>query len=142
MLFPFCSPELPHKKWPYFNKLIKIIKSEHANLEIAIAPGPQEINEAKKIESISITNNNQALNIMELAGLIKKASYIIANDTGPAHMAAHLGKKGIVLFGHHTSPKKVSIETEQFKAICIDNLNKLSPETVYLNIKKSIELIN
>ena len=142
LLFPFCSPELPHKKWPYFNKLIKIIKSEHANLEIAIAPGPQEINEAKKIESISITNNNQALNIMELAGLIKKASYIIANDTGPAHMAAHLGKKGIVLFGHHTSPKKVSIETEQFKAICIDNLNKLSPETVYLNIKKSIELIN
>ena len=142
LLFPFCSPELPHKKWPYFNKLIKIIKSEHAKLEIAIAPGPQEINEAKKIESISITNNNQALNIMELAGLIKKASYIIANDTGPAHMAAHLGKKGIVLFGHHTSPKKVSIETEQFKAICIDNLNKLSPETVYLNIKKSIELIN
>ena len=61
LLFPFCSPELPHKKWPYFNKLIKIIKSEHANLEIAIATGPQEINEAKKIESISITNNNQAL---------------------------------------------------------------------------------
>ena len=26
LLFPFCSPELSHKKWPYFNDLIKIIK--------------------------------------------------------------------------------------------------------------------
>ena len=30
---------------------------------------------------------------MELAGLIKKSSFVVANDTGPAHMTAHLGKK-------------------------------------------------
>ena len=45
---------------------------------------------------------------MELGGLINKASYIISNDTGPAHMSAHLQKKGTVIFGHHTTPKKVS----------------------------------
>ena len=117
LLFPFCSPQLSHKKWPYFNDLIKIIKSKHSNFEIVVAPGPSEIEEAKKIESIIITNNNKSLNIMELAGLITKASYIIANDTGPAHMAAHLGKMGTVLFGHHTTAKKVSIETDKFKAI-------------------------
>ena len=43
---------------------------------------------------------------MELVGLIKGASYIISNDTGPAHISAHLNKKGLVLFGSHTSPKK------------------------------------
>ena len=26
LLFPFCSPNLQHKKWPYFNDLIKIIR--------------------------------------------------------------------------------------------------------------------
>ena len=31
---------------------------------------------------------------MELAGLIKKSKFVISNDTGPAHMAAHLGKRG------------------------------------------------
>ena len=62
---------------------------------------------------------------MELAGLITKASYVIANDTGPAHMTAHLGQKGVVLFGHHTTAKKVSIETDKFKAITVDDLNKL-----------------
>ena len=142
LLFPFCSPELSHKKWLYFNDLIKIIKSKHLNFEIAIAPGPNEIEEANKIESISITNKDKSLNIMELTGLINKASYVIANDTGPAHMAAHLGQRGIVLFGYHTTPKKVSIETNKFKAITVDNLKHLTAEKVYSEIKRELELIN
>ena len=141
LLFPFCSAKLTHKKWPHFNNLIKIIKSKHSNLEIAAAPDSSEIEEAKKIESIMITNNNKSLNIMELAGLIKKASYVIANDTGPAHMAAHLGMGGIVLFGHHTTPQKVSIETDQFKALTVNDLKDLSAETVYSEIKSKLELI-
>ena len=142
LLFPFCSPELSHKKWLYFNDLIKIIKSKHLNFEIAIAPGPNEIEEANKIESISITNKDKSLNIMELTGLINKASYVIANDTGPAHMAAHLGQRGVVLFGYHTTPKKVSIETDKFKAITVDNLKHLTAEKVYSEIKRELELIN
>ena len=142
LLFPFCSPELSHKKWLYFNDLIKIIKSKHLNFEIAIAPGPNEIEEASKIESISITNKDKSLNIMELTGLINKASYVIANDTGPAHMTAHLGQRGIVLFGYHTTPKKVSIETDKFKAITTDNLKHLTAEKVYSEIKRELELIN
>ena len=142
LLFPFCSPQLLHKKWPYFNDLIKIIKSRHPNFEIAIAPESSEIEEAKKIESILITNNNKSLNIMELAGLITKASYIVSNDTGPAHMTAHLGQMGIVLFGHHTTAQKVSIETGKFKAITVDDLNLLSAKKVYSEIKDKLELID
>ena len=142
LLFPFCSPNLQHKKWPYFNDLIKIIKAKHPNIEIAIAPGPNEMEDAKKIKAISITNQDKILNIMELAGLVKKASYVIANDTGPAHMAAHLGKKGTVLFGHHTSAKKVSIETDKFKAITAEKLTDLTAEKVYLEIKEELESIN
>ena len=142
LLFPFCSPQLSHKKWPYFNDLIKIIKSKHRNLEILVAPNLSEIEESKKIESILITNNNIPLNISELAGLISKASYVIANDTGPAHMTAHLGRKGVVLFGYHTTAKKVSIETDKFKAISVDDLKNLTAEKVYLKIKDQLELIN
>ena len=86
--------------------------------------------------------NEESLSIIELAGLISKASFIVANDTGPAHMTAHLGKSGVALFGYHTTAKKVSIETEKFKAISVDNLNNLSAEEVYLKIKDSIKLIN
>jgi len=142
LIFPFCSPKLSHKKWPYYNNLIKIIKSKNYNFEIALAPGPKEIEDAKKINAISISNNNKSLSIMELAGLISKASYVIANDTGPAHMAAHLGQSGTVIFGSHTTPEKVSIETDKFKAITVENLNDLTAEKLFLEIKKNLELIN
>ena len=142
LFFPFCSPQLSHKKWPYFNEIVRIIKSKHLNLEVAVAPASDEIEESKKIESISIMSNDEPLNIIALAGLILKASYVVANDTGPAHMAAHLGKSGVVLFGYHTTAKKVSIETEKFKAITVDDLNDLTAEKVYLEIKDKLELIN
>jgi len=141
LILPFSSPQLSHKQWPYYNELIKIIKSKHTDFEIVIAPGPNEMKEAKKINATLITNNNKALNIMELAGLIKKSSFVVANDTGPAHMAAHLGKSGVVLFGHHTTPQKVSIETDKFKALTVNKLKDLSAEDVYSEIKNQLELI-
>ncbi len=142
LLFPFSSPKLSHKQWPYYNKLIKIIKATDPKFEIAIAPGPNEIELAKTIDAVSITKNKKSLSITELSGLIKKSSFVIANDTGPAHIAAHLKKNGIVLFGHHTTPKKVSIETNTFKAITVPNLNELSADQVYLEIKDRLKLIN
>jgi len=141
LIFPFSSPQLSHKQWPYYNELIKIIKSKHNDFEIVIAPGPNEMEDAKKINATLITNDKKALNIMELAGLIKKSSFVVANDTGPAHMVAHLGKNGIVLFGHHTTPQKVSIETDKFKALTVDKLKNLSAESVYSEIKSKLELI-
>jgi len=141
LIFPFSSPQLSHKQWPYYNELIKIIKSNYKDIEIVSAPGPSELKDSNKIDAISITTHNKALNISELAGLIKKSSFIIANDTGPAHMAAHLGMNGVVLFGYHTSPTKVSIETEKFKALTVKNLKNLSPEHVFSEIKNRLKLI-
>jgi len=141
LIFPFSSPQLSHKQWPYYNELIRIIKSKHTDFEIAIAPASNEMEEAKKINATLITNNKNALNIMELAGLIKKSSFVVANDTGPAHMAAHLGKSGVVLFGYHTTPQKVSIETDKFKALTVNKLKELSAEDVYSEIKSQLELI-
>ena len=142
LIFPFCSPQLSHKKWPYFNELIKIIKSNHSNIEIGTAPSSLEINEAKNIDAAIVTNNNKSLDLMELAGLINKASYVIANDTGPAHIAAHLGQTGKVIFGPHTTAKKVSIETDKFKAINAKDLQQLNAIEVYQQIKDELKLIN
>ncbi len=132
ILFPFCSPHLSHKKWPFYNELIDLIKSKYQDqFKILVAPGPDEIEEAKKINAICILDNGKALNISQLATLIKNSSFVVANDTGPAHMAAHLNVKGLTLFGSHTTASKVSIEREKFKAIEVTDLNKLSAAKVF-----------
>ena len=139
LLFPFSSSKLTHKRWPHYNGLIEIIKKQYPNLEIVIAPGPGELEMAKKINATIITNGQMPLSIPELAGLIKKSIFVIGNDTGPSHMAAHLGANGLVLFGHHTTPKKVSIETNNFKAFVFNNLNELKVSEVFLLVKNRID---
>ena len=135
LLFPFCSPHLTLKKWPYFNNLINLIKAKYKDqFEIITAPGPNEINEADQYDAIKILDNGKAVSISQLSSLIKKSSFVIANDTGPAHMAAHLNSKGLTLFGSHTTAKKVSIERDNFKAIQVSDLNKLSAEKVFEKI--------
>ena len=132
VLFPFCSPHLSQKKWPYYNKLIEKIKNQfNDHYKIVVAPGPDEINDAKEINALCILDNGKALDISQLSSLIKDSSFVIANDTGPAHMAAHLGVVGLTLFGSHTTAYKVSIERENFKAIQVNDLTKLSPEKVF-----------
>ncbi|NCU62231.1 MAG: lipopolysaccharide heptosyltransferase family protein [Candidatus Fonsibacter ubiquis] len=113
LFFPFCSKDLIHKRWPYFSELINL------NIKIAL-------------------NNNSALNFFELASLIKKSHLVIANDTGPAHMTAHLGARGFALFGPHTTPEKVSIEREKFIALQTMDLKSLFADRVYALIKSSI----
>ena len=131
LLFPFCSPHLAQKKWPYYNELIAKIKSQYNDqYKIVVAPGPDEINDAKDINALCILDNGKALDISQLSSLIKDSSFVISNDTGPAHMTAHLGAKGLTLFGSHTTAYKVSIERENFKAIQVNDLAKLSTEKV------------
>ena len=138
-MFPFCSPHLTIKKWPHYNKFIDMVKNKFKDeYQIVVAPGPLEIPMTKDINAVSILNNEKALTISELATLIKDSSYVVANDTGPAHMAAHLGAKGLSLFGSHTTAYKVSIERENFKAIQVADLNKLTPEKVFEKFTSSL----
>ena len=76
------------------------------------------------------------MKINELISLIKDASFIISNDTGPAHICSHMNKLGLVLFGSHTSAHKVSIDSERFKSISVKDLNLLKADTVMEEIKK------
>jgi len=139
VLFPFCSPHLTLKKWPYFNQLIRMIKEKYQDqYKIIVAPGPNEINEAKEIDALCILDNGKALDISQLSSIIKGSSFVIANDTGPAHLAAHLNANGLTLFGSHTTAYKVSIERENFKSIQVSDLNKLTPEKIYEKLSNSL----
>ena len=139
LLFPFCSPHLKLKKWPYYNKLIDLIKKKYGDeYKIITAPGPSEIDDAKKIDALALLDNGRALDISQLTSLIKGSSFVVANDTGPAHITAHVGAKGLTLFGKHTTAYKVNIERENFKAIEVSNLNNLTAEKVFERLSNSL----
>ena len=139
LLFPFCSTKNQNKRWPYFKELISELKKDYKNkYSILIAPGPKEVEEANKLNGKVVLYNNKPVNIKILVSLVNKAKFVIANDTGPAHIASHLDKKGLVLFGGHTSAKKVSIENFNFKALSVENLKDLKTKTVLGEVKSRL----
>ena len=77
-------------------------------------------------------------NLKQLISLINNSSFVISNDTGPAHICSHLAKRGLVLFGSHTTAKKVSIETTYLKTLSVENLNELDVSTVLEHVKKNL----
>ena len=139
LVFPFCSEKHQKKKWPFFKDLISRIRREYKNTySVLIAPGPNEMKQANEFNAKVVLDNGVSINIKQLISLISDAKYVVANDTGPAHIASHLKKDGLVLFGSHTTAKKVSIENSNFKAISVKNLKDLSVDIVMEKIKDNL----
>ena len=139
LIFPFCSKKHQNKKWPFFKNLTARIRREYKNnYSVLVAPGPNELKEANELNAKVIVKDGEPINIKMLISLISGAKFVIANDTGPAHIASHLKKNGLVLFGSHTSAKKVSIENSNFKALSVKNLADLDVDTVMREIKNKL----
>ena len=140
LFFPFCSKKNIQKKWPYFAELIIKIKEIYKNkYPVLIAPGPNEIEEAEKLNAKIVLEKNQPVNINFLISLINSAKYIVSNDTGPAHICSHLNKNGLALFGSHTTAKKVNIGNTNFKTLTVKNLDDLKVEEVLNNIRNNLD---
>ncbi len=139
LIFPFCSKKHQNKKWPFFKDLTARIRREYRNnYSVMVAPGIGELNEANNLNAKVILSEGKPINIKMLISLIDGAKFVIANDTGPAHIASHLKKNGLVLFGSHTSAKKVSIENSNFKAISVKNLTDLNVDTVMKEVRNKL----
>ncbi len=140
LVFPFCSKKHTQKKWPYFFELINKIKEIYKNkYPILVAPGPNEITEARKLKAKIVLDDNRPIKLSFLISLINSAKYIISNDSGPAHICSHLNKKGLALFGSHTTAKKVNIGNTNFKTISVNLLSELKVDEVINNLKKDLD---
>lgn len=139
-LLPFCSKHLPHKKWPFYNELISMIRKENKNIEIVIVPGPGEVVEASSFDAQIILDGNNSTNFFQLAKILSESLFVVSNDTGPAHIAAHLGCSGLALFGSHTSSRKVSIKTDHFDVIESKDLTDITVNQVFNKIQLHLQL--
>ena len=139
-LLPFCSKHLPHKKWPFYDELISMIRKENKNIEIVIVPGTGEVVEASSFDAQIILDGNKSTNFFQLAKILSESLFVVSNDTGPAHIAAHLGCSGLALFGSHTSSRKVSIKTDHFDVIESKDLTDITVNQVFNKIQLHLQL--
>ncbi|HEY4344748.1 MAG TPA: glycosyltransferase family 9 protein [Parvibaculum sp.] len=139
VLIPGSSARHPQKRWPYYAELARRLADD--GYQIVTAPGPDEIELAADIPGIALKGPRGFINWFELAGVMKQAAFVIGNDTGPSHLAAHLGVPGIALFGSHTTAERTGIERENFTAIEVAHLSALPVERVLDEVHLRVEPI-
>jgi hypothetical protein len=97
------------------------------------------IKDAVNINALCILDNGKALDISQLAALIKDSSFVVANDTGPAHMTAHLGSKGNrTIWISHKLLSKLVLKEKTLKQYKLQSYPKLSAEKVFERLSEII----
>jgi heptosyltransferase-2 len=83
------------KTWPGFPQFnAKLVKLGYS---VVICPGPGEEEIVRRFYPGTVVLEN--LKLGEYLGVLRRASVVISNDTGPAHMAAAIGSRVLSVLG-------------------------------------------
>ena len=139
LLIPGASAAHDSKRWPYFAQLAQTLK-KHGREPVTV-PGPAEIKMYRELPATSLVSEDGYLDYFALAGVARQADYVIGNATGPTHIAAQLGCRGLALYGAHTSPLSTGIQHSRLRWLESENLSDLSVEEVWSVCSGDLELV-
>lgn len=105
---PNASDLLPQRRWPMENytELIKKILAAHENAFILLTGSKDEQEEstalAGSVDSVRCRSAAGRIRFLDLPALYSISSFMISNDSGPAHFAAVTDMPTYVFFGPET----------------------------------------
>jgi ADP-heptose:LPS heptosyltransferase len=126
VLVPGSSARHPEKRWPSYDALARALL--RAGFDVVTAPGPDET--GPDLPGHAVRGPAGFLDWFQLAGVMKGARFVVGNDTGPTHLAAHLGARGLALFGPHMPAARTGVLRDGFAAIEVPDLQALPAERV------------
>ena len=97
VLCPFATGTMAgrSKRWPHFAELARTLHDD--GLPLLLCPGPGEEDEARRDFPGAIVLDKVPLDVY--AALLRDAALVVANDTGPGHIAAAVGAPLVSVLG-------------------------------------------
>jgi ADP-heptose:LPS heptosyltransferase len=134
-LIPGSSARHPDKRWPHYGKLAeRLIAAGH---EVVVLGGPEEIDLIDLMPGKALLGGRD-LSLPQYAGVLRGAAFVVGNDTGPCHLAAHLWAPGLALFGGYYPSSLTSLRSKNFQCLEVERLAELPVETVYDEVTKRL----
>jgi ADP-heptose:LPS heptosyltransferase len=134
VLLAGASAGRTEKCWPYYDKLAQKLIDE--GVCVITVPGPDDLDLCRTIPGIMLTGPHKYLDFFQLAGVLKRAECVVGNDSGPSHLASHLGIPGVALFSSHVPAYRTGIERENFTCIEAEKMDLIPADKVYNAIRK------
>jgi heptosyltransferase-2 len=95
-IVPFATGALQgrNKAWPAFPAFARWLKQK---LPVVVVPGPGEVETARACYPDIISFEDIDLGVY--AGILRRARLVVANDTGPGHLASSVGAPLVSVLG-------------------------------------------
>jgi ADP-heptose:LPS heptosyltransferase len=132
VLLAGASAGRTEKCWPYYATLAS--KLLEKGICVLTVPGPDDLELCSTIPAIMLTGNRGYLDFFQLAGVMKGAAFVVGNDSGPSHLAAHLGVPGVALFSGHVPAYRTGIARNRFKYIEAAGMAHIPVEKVFSEV--------
>ncbi len=132
----------PEKEWKGFAELTKLLLEKHPDLLTVwdshqAAAGP-ETNGGGRF--LNLTGKTE---LLQMTALVQCARVVVANDSGPMHLAAALGKPVVALFGptppERFGPYPTGAPNHHILRAPGGDLSKLAPQTVFEAVEKALK---
>ena len=134
VLLAGASARRTEKCWPYYDRLAEKLIDD--GFCVVTVPGPDDLGICRTIPGIMLTGPHKFLDFFQLAGVLKRAGYVVGNDSGPSHLAAHLEVPGLALFSRHVPAYRTGIERHNFKCIEAEKMEDITVAEVFAEIRK------
>lgn len=135
----FPDSRRAEKRWPGFKELTEILSRDGTGRKIVWA-GNAYIDCKDPLPESQFLNLTGNTSLVSLPALIKRASWVISNDSGPMHLAAAMGVPTLGLFGPTDprlfGPYPLSRATNNVIQAPLGNLKLLTAKDVYARFVK------
>jgi len=132
VLIPGCSQGQEHKRWParnYAHLAQKLQERGIGSVVIGTHQDAEAIAALKAVASNVVDISGQT-SLAQLAGILRRSSFVVGNDTGPTHLAATVGTPALFLLSNHTDPAWSASRKPSDRWLRQEPLHTLQLETV------------
>ncbi len=138
ILVPGSSPAAPQKRWSAqkFAELADLLKHQGITSLVVGTKMDAEVIASIQAATHNVRDMSGQTDIFELAHLLRHASAVIGNDTGPVHMAGALGTVTLALFSRLSSPIWSTPPGDKVTVLQKPDLNDLSVQEVFATLTK------
>lgn len=136
----FVDSRRAEKCWGGFKQLTELILREEKNRKVIWA-GSNYVHDRGAYPPAQFVNLTGNTSLVSLPALVKRADWVIANDSGPMHLAAALGVKVLGIFGPTDpqlfGPYPLNAPTNVVVQAPVGDLRLLSAKEVYARFQRA-----
>lgn len=145
LLMPGCAPTRPYKRWSSqdFAMLADKLADDGITPVLLSGPAQDELNICAEIQSLTqgkAIDLRGKTSLEDVCSLSAGANCVVANDTGPAHIAAASGAQTFALFSRHSDYNTWGVvpsrQDNAHTLVSDEYMSDLTPDAVYETIQQ------